>query len=117
MKFKLDENLPESLIPLFSSAGHHASSATSQGLGGQADSRIAQVCRQEKRVLITLDAGFADIRAYPPQENAGIIVLRVRHQDSKHVRNTVSRILPLLLEHPVANTLWVVDEHRVRFRS
>ena len=105
MKLKLDENLPESLIPLFSRAGHDASPATSQGLGGQADSRIAQVCRQETRVLVTLDSGFADIRAYPPQEHAGIIVLRLRHQDTKHVRKTVSRILPLLLEHPVASTL------------
>jgi len=117
MKFKLDENLPESLIPLFSGAGYDASTAMSQGLGGQPDARVAQVCRQEERVLVTLDAGFADIRAYPPQDHVGIIVLRVRHQDSKHVRDTVSRILPLLLKHPVANTLWVVDEHRVRFRS
>ncbi|MBO9381058.1 MAG: hypothetical protein J7479_00905 [Roseiflexus sp.] len=39
-----------------------------QHLEGSLDANIASVCRKEGCVLITLDTGFADIRAYlPPQ--------------------------------------------------
>ena len=45
-------------------------------LDGAPDSYISIVCRREKRALITLDTDFADIRAYPPQDFSGLIVLR-----------------------------------------
>jgi predicted nuclease of predicted toxin-antitoxin system len=117
MKFKLDENLPARLTRMLAGAGHDAISVAAQELGGQPDAKVAEVCRREGRVLLTLDAGFADIRAHPPQEHPGIIVFRLRRQDTVHLLSTAQRILPLLSEHPVARTLWVVDDHRVRFRS
>jgi hypothetical protein len=75
------------------------------------------VSRQEGRALVTLDAGFADIRAYPPREHAGVIVFRLRHQDARQIRDTAIRVLSLIGEHPLARTLWIVDEKRVRFRT
>lgn len=81
MQFKLDENLPASLVTLFTVAGHDAVSASAQDLQGAPDATISEACRSEERALVTLDVGFADIRAYPPSDYAGIIVLRLRHQD------------------------------------
>ena len=52
-----------------------------QGMGGDPDARIAALCRAEGRTLLTLDVGFAEIRAYPPSEYGGLIVLRLRRQD------------------------------------
>ena len=55
MQFKLDENLPESLASEFEAAGHEAVSTVAQGLQGELDSRIAEACREEGRILVTLD--------------------------------------------------------------
>jgi hypothetical protein len=33
---------------------------------------------------VTLDLDFANIRAYPPGKHAGIVVLRLKHQDKIH---------------------------------
>lgn len=57
MKFKLDENLSPSLAAVFAAAGHDAHSVVEQALGGQPDERVIDVCRRERRMLITLDLG------------------------------------------------------------
>lgn len=115
--FKLDENLPADLGDLLRTADHDAVTVTEQGLGGAPDTRVAEVCRGEGRVLLTLDLDFADIRAYPPEEHAGLIVLRLSHQDKHSVSRVVQNILPLLKTEPLAEHLWVVDEHTVRIRG
>ena len=115
--FKLDQNLPGSLGDLFRAAGHQAATVGDQGLAGAPDPRVAEVCRGEGRVLLTLDLDFADIRAYPPQEHAGLIVLRLAHQDKPNASRVVRGILPLIELEPLAGRLWVVDEHSVRIRG
>lgn len=76
-KFKVDENLPRGVVELLAAAGHDAMSVQNQRLGGRPDSEIANACREEERALVTLDLDFADIRAFPPSDFGGIIVLRL----------------------------------------
>lgn len=78
MEFKIDENLPVDIAELLVNAGHDAKTVNKQRLQGARDSALISLCKSENRVLVTLDADFSDIKAYPPQEFAGIIVLRVR---------------------------------------
>lgn len=73
MRFKIDENLPVDLTDLLRSAGHDALSVFDQNLVGEKDPRILEVCRKEKRALVTLDLDFSDIRTYPPQQHYGLI--------------------------------------------
>jgi hypothetical protein len=40
-------------------------------LGGSRDPKLASVCQEEERVLVTLDTDFADIQAYPPEQFPG----------------------------------------------
>lgn len=77
MQFKIDENLPIEIAGLLINAGHDAKTINEQQLQGIRDPVLIDVCKSEKRVLVTLDTDFSDIRAYPPQEFSGIIVLRV----------------------------------------
>ena len=86
-------------------------------MGGAADPDIARVCVVERRVLITLDLGFADIRNYPPGEHAGIIVLRPDQQDKPSVLAVANRLIMALRDHPIDNELWIVDDRRIRIRS
>lgn len=117
MKFKTDENLPEEVAKLLEGAGYDASSVHKQSLEGTPDPNVATVCRQEQRILITLDLGFADIRAYPPDEHPGMLVLRLKQQDKGHVINTIGRLLTILRTEPLENRLWIVEEERIRIRA
>ena len=117
MDFKLDENLPVEVARLFAEAGHSASTALEQGLGGASDQTIAERCAADGLVLVTLDLGFADIGAYPPSNYAGLIVLRLKQQDRQTVANLVSRLISLITEEELGRRLWVVDESRIRIRE
>jgi len=64
-----------------------------------------------------MDLGFADIRAYPPEEGPGCIVLRLRHQDRPKIIEALRRIMPLTEQETMKNRLWIVDEKRVRIRK
>jgi predicted nuclease of predicted toxin-antitoxin system len=117
VKFKFDENLPSDLGALLRADGHDAHSVRDEHLQGAADPAIAGACQREQRILITLDVDFANIKAYPPQDFHGIIVLRLSRQDRDSVLAIIPRILALLQAETVAQRLWIVDETRTRIRG
>ena len=117
MRFKVDENLPVQCVAQLREAGHDALSVHDQGLSGAADPRIAEVCADEGRVLVSLDLDFADIRTYPPSGSAGIIVFRLRSQDAATLHRIVHRMLSLFPDESPAGRLWVVEEDKVRIRE
>ncbi len=114
MRFKVDENLPEELAAILRGAGHDACTLRDQSLSGHPDAEISTACQREQRALVTLDLGFADIRAFPPEEFDGIVVFRVRSQDRTHVIEVLRRALPLLEVEELARHLWIVEDARVR---
>jgi len=116
-RFKLDENLPTSSVKILRDNGHDALTVFDQKMSGESDLRIAEVVRKEDRALITLDLDFADIRAYPPNEFPGIIVLRLNRQDNDTVLSALTRILPFLEKEAIREKLWIVEENRVRVRG
>ena len=71
MLFKLDENMAPDFVDLFRRHGHDAVTVEDQRMRGRGDRDIAEVCRGEGRAVVTLDVGFADIRAYPPEPITG----------------------------------------------
>ncbi|MDP2208179.1 MAG: DUF5615 family PIN-like protein [Bacteroidota bacterium] len=66
--FKLDENLPVELADLLKSENWEACTVYEEHLSGKPDSTIADICKKEKKVLVSLDLDFSDIRTYPPKE-------------------------------------------------
>jgi predicted nuclease of predicted toxin-antitoxin system len=117
MQFKIDENLHSDAADRLRRKGHDAMTVRQQGLRGAADSDIADVCRRENRVIVTLDLDFSDVRVYPPQDYHGIIVLRLADQSRTAVVGVLDRILPMLETDSPVGKLWIVDEHQVRIRS
>ena len=88
-----------------------------ENLGGAADREIAVRCREESRVLVTLDAGFGDISRYPPNTTAGIVVLRPERQDKLSIIRLVDRLIEVLGRRPLPGHLWIVTPNRLRIRS
>lgn len=85
--------------------------------GGSPDRNLAELVHNEKRALITLDLDFSDIRAFPPSEYAGLIVLRLATQDKPGVLRVIAGVIPLLETEPLLGKLWVVDESAIRIRA
>lgn len=118
MRFKVDENLPPEVVSLLSDTGHDAHSVWDEALNGKPDALVAEACQRGNRALLTLDLGFADIRTYPPEDFAGLIVLRLQNQSRAHVVSVCTRLLPLLAASEVLEGyLLIVDEFGVRIRG
>jgi predicted nuclease of predicted toxin-antitoxin system len=117
MRFKVDENLPREACDLLSRAGHDAISVGEQGLGGAADTRIYELCQDERRALITLDVDFANVQAYDPKSSSGVIVLRLARQDKRRLLDALATTLPVLEREPLNERLWIVEEGRLRIRT
>ena len=117
MRFKIDENLPGEFVEMLRGAQHDAQSVLDEGLGGAPDTRLAEVCRSEQRAIVTLDLDFADIRAYPPHEQAGLIVLRVEDQRKQRLLAVFEKVVAMLETEALAGRLWLVDERGVRIRG
>lgn len=117
MRFKIDENLPDEVAELLRSAGYEASTIPQQHMSGEPDPNVALLCLREQRALVTLDLGFADIRAYPPEEYYGLIVLRLKRQDKGSVVDAFEKLLPMLQTEPLTHRLWILEEERLRVRG
>lgn len=117
MRLKLDENLPVDVAMLLRGAGHDAATVLEQEMGGRPDLDVAAICQREDRTLITLDTDFADIRAYPPEQYGGLLVLRLRQQDKPYVLDVLKRLLPLLDQKSLGGRLWIVGDERIRVRT
>jgi hypothetical protein len=116
MKFKIDENLPAEIATDLKGAGHDAETVFDESHAGAADSVVTEVAQREDRVLLTMDKGIADVRAYPPEEYAGIVLFRPSSQGRGATLAFVRRHLPTLLANPLEGHLVVVSESGIRVR-
>ena len=116
MKFKIDENLPAELADDVRAAGHEADTVSDEGLAGAADSALMARVQSEGRVLLTQDKGIADVRVYPPDQYAGIILFRPRTTGRSATLAFVRQHLPALLQANLDGHLFVVSETGIRIR-
>ncbi len=65
MKFKIDENLHSDAADLLKQHGYDARTVVDQGLRGHPDTDIARICRQESRIIVTLDLDFSTFGSIP----------------------------------------------------
>jgi predicted nuclease of predicted toxin-antitoxin system len=118
MRFLLDANLPRSLFVRLLALGHDAEFARDIGLGDATDDKIAAHSQSSRAGLLTRDLDFADIRHYPPEQYAGIVVLRLPdHTVAADVGGVMERFLsnPIFVTH-LPGRLAIVEADRVRFR-
>jgi predicted nuclease of predicted toxin-antitoxin system len=105
IRFKVDENLHSDAAQLFRQHGYDAMTVAEQQLKGSQDQQIAEVCRQEGRILVTLDLDFANIKNYPPETYPGIIVLRLVSQTRANVLRVLPSVLDMLQKEQVVGSL------------
>jgi predicted nuclease of predicted toxin-antitoxin system len=81
MRRELDGNVPLAVAGVLRAAGHDVHTVFDEALAGTSRAQLLATCRQEGRALLTLDLDFADLRSYPPEATAGLVVLRPGSQD------------------------------------
>jgi len=117
MKIKLDENMPSSMAILMRAAGHNVSTVPEENLSGEDDRHVLETATKENRLLVTFDADFGDIRAYPVGSHAGVVVFRLHDQRWASLRGPAERLLSSGLLERLEHGLAIVDENRIRIRS
>jgi len=119
MRFLIDADLPRSSGDVVRRHGHEAVDVRDVGLRVAKDPQIAHYARNEGLCLITGDCDFADIRNYPPDQYAGIVVLNLpRNATAAYI----NQLLDSFLEHEdlvtrLPGKLAIVEAGRVRLRG
>ena len=102
MKLKLDENLGRLVVELLRGHGHDVQTVLDERLCAAPDEDLIQVCRTERRCLVTLDLEFGNPFLFTPTEYAGIAVLRLpRRRSAGDLLETVETLMSAR-----AKTLW-----------
>jgi predicted nuclease of predicted toxin-antitoxin system len=116
VKFKLDENLPVSAASVLADAGHDVDTVPGEGLTGRPDQDVVSASTAAGRVLISLDVGLGDIRAYPPGSHAGIVILRLADQSAATVIKGVGDLAALATPESLAGAVAVLQRGLLRIR-
>lgn len=118
MKFLLDANLPRSTISLLQNLGHEVWDVRDVLPAGMDDARVAEYAQSRHLALVTRDFDFADIRNYPPERFAGLVVLDLPEDAIASVINAALEAFAsdesMLAKLP--GRLAIVETWRVRFR-
>lgn len=115
MRFKLDENLGRRGAQIFHEFGHDAATVVDEGLQSADDRSLIDICRQERRCLVSLDMDFSSPIVFPPEQYAGIAVLRLPHQSSPGDLYELARRLAIVaMDKDLTGKPWIVQKRGIR---
>lgn len=116
MKFKLDENVPTEAAQMLRDYGYDAVTVHDQAMVSGPDDELARVCESEGRFLLTVDLGFANLKAFPLSATWAAVVIRARIQERLHMLSIIERFIHALESETLAGSLWIVTETEIRIR-
>jgi len=115
MKLKLDENLGRRGRELLLANGFDVETVLSQGLCGATDHALIDVCRSEKRCLVTLDFDFSNPVVFPPDKYAGIVVLKLPKDPTiTDILDCLRTLVRAVDPCDLAGKLRIVSKFRIR---
>jgi predicted nuclease of predicted toxin-antitoxin system len=116
VRFKLDENVPRSAGQALVAAGHDVDTVADENLKGASDPRVVAAATAAGRLLITLDRGLGDVRAYPPGSHAGILVLRPPDQSAPTVTSMLAGLVAAHDLTTLAGAITIAQRDLLRVR-
>lgn len=116
MKIKLDENLPVRLVHILSNLGHETDTVPHEGLAGHDDLLVWESAQQAKRVLITQDLDFADIRRYASGTHHGVMIVRLRNPSRRALTSRIQTVFQAENVEQWRGCFIVITERKIRVR-
>lgn len=118
MRFLVDADLPRATVDVLQQRSHEAFDVRDIGMGQAKDSEIARYAREKRLCLITGDFGFSDIRNYPPEQYAGIAVLKLpRDAGAKFILDLIDGFLQQKeILARLSGSLAIIEPDRIRVR-
>ena len=117
MRFLLDENLSPAHAATLRRMGHDAVSVAELGLSGSDDPVVWDAASRQQRILVTLDADFANVLRFPPAGTPGVIRIRLHPPTELAIDDALRRAIPRLEGIDLEGKLVVVDAHKIRIRG
>lgn len=116
--FLVEANLPRTTGDTIRAHGHEATDVRDIGLGTASDQEIADYARQHRFAIITADHDFGNVRAFPPFDYLGIVV--IRPPDGATTKDVLLLVEQLLNDAKVmanlSGHLLIVEPRRIRCR-
>ena len=117
MKLFLDENLSPQHASELRTEGHDAIAVLEAGLSGATDEQVLRFAVENGRILVTLDADFANVMRFPPEQTLGVVRLKVHPANEERIRQAIRRALLFLHNINLVGRLAVVDDEKIRIRG
>ena len=114
MRFKLDENIDVRLATWIAERGHDISTVRAQGISGADDEEIYEICRRERRTLVSLDLDFSNHLRFPPLPTDGIVVLRPHRPTIPLIMALLKNVVPTLEDESLQGKLAIAEVGRLR---
>jgi predicted nuclease of predicted toxin-antitoxin system len=117
VRFLLDADMARSSGIVLRDLGHDVCDVRDVGLGSASDDTIFERAQAERRIVVTADLDFADLRTYPPGMHVGIIVLRLPdHFKTMEINRTLEAAIPKLEKVGVDGALVIIEANTIRIR-
>lgn len=116
MRIKLDENLPQTLVPILEAMGHDVDTVLHEGLTGAPDHEVWRAAQDSRRFLVTQDLDFSDARRFRPGSHHGVLLLRLNNPSRRSLTLRVQEALKDEAGNNWQRCFVVITERKTRVR-
>ncbi len=116
MSILLDHCVPRKYLRLLQSWGYNAMLLTEHVAPDAADVDVIALAQTLDAVLLTVDLDFANILNYPPDDFAGIVVMRYEASNEDFLAASLQQALTDLYRDPLRGVLVIIEPLRYRIR-
>lgn len=117
MKLLLDQGLPRSAASLLRAAGIDSIHTGEAGYSTWEDAAILEKCRQEGRIIVTLDADFHALLALSGASSPSVIRIRMEGMKAEETARLIQSVITDCGEDLERGAVVTVRERRVRIRN